>query len=296
MSERARPAQSRADAPKVSERARPARPRPASLDNSESARPAHSVTDAAHEPTAAILVLGDEILSGEVPDENASYITRRLWEAGVAVGRISFLPDARDVIAGELRAVAPGFTYVFVTGGIGPTHDDRTRLAVAEGLGRRLAVHGEAQAFLRGGYGDRLTPADAAMAELPEGARLLRGSQGRAYGFNIDNVYVFPGVPSLLRDIFERLLPTLRSAAPYQVRELWTESKEGLFSRSLEEVQARFPAVRIGSYPTTVAGSYRSRIVLRCRDASDLTACEAAVQEALRSCGGMLLPPETSRG
>jgi molybdopterin-biosynthesis enzyme MoeA-like protein len=188
------------------------------------------------------------------------------------------------VIAQELRALAPRFTYLFVTGGMGPTHDDRTRAAVAEGLGRRLAVNPEAEAFLLRGYGESLTEADVAMAELPEGASLLLGSQGRAFGFQVANVYVFPGVPFLLRDIFERLLPSLR-AVPYRVREVWTESKEGLFSRVLAEVQLRFPAVRIGSYPTSVGGSYRSRIILRCRDEADLAACEQAVQEALRASG-----------
>ncbi|MFN2431669.1 MAG: competence/damage-inducible protein A [Gemmatimonadota bacterium] len=235
------------------------------------------------DPSAAVLILGDEVLSGEVPDENATYLSRRLWEAGVSVARITFLPDRRDVIAREVAALSPAFTYVFVTGGIGPTHDDRTRAAVAEGLGRGLALHGEAEAFLGRSYGETLTEADAAMAELPEGAALLYGTH-RAFGFRVENVYVFPGVPFLLRDIFERLFPALR-AVPYHVRELWTDSKEGLFSRSLEQVQERFPAVRIGSYPTSVAGRYRSRIVLRCRDESDLAACEDAVSQLLRVLG-----------
>jgi molybdopterin-biosynthesis enzyme MoeA-like protein len=222
-----------------------------------------------------------------VPDENAAYFSRRLWESGVTVVRITFLPDGRGVIADEVRALVPRYTYVFLSGGIGPTHDDRTRAAVAEGLDRRLALHAEADAFLRRGYGEELTPAEAAMAELPEGASLLLGSQDRAFGFRVENVYVFPGVPFLLRDIFERLAPSLQGA-PYLVRELWTDSKEGLFSRQLEQVQARFPAVRIGSYPTSVAGSYRSRIVLRCRDAGDLEACERAVSDVLRGCGSRL--------
>jgi molybdopterin-biosynthesis enzyme MoeA-like protein len=236
------------------------------------------------DPTAAVLILGDEILSGEVPDENAAYLSRRLWKAGVIVGRIVFLPDGLPVISDEIRAVAPRFTYVFVTGGIGPTHDDRTRAAVAEALGLPLSPHPEAEAFLRRGYGEALTAADAGMAQLPAGAELLRGNQGRAFGFRVRNVHVFPGVPFLLRDLFERILPEIRTT-PYLVRELWTESKEGVFSCGLAGVQARFPGVRIGSYPTAVGGRYRSRILLRCRDASDLAACEEAVSEALRACG-----------
>jgi molybdopterin-biosynthesis enzyme MoeA-like protein len=219
-----------------------------------------------------------------VPDENAAFLSSRLWEAGITVGRIVFLPDGRDVIAEELAAVATRFSYVFVTGGIGPTHDDRTRAAVAEGLRRRLVTHAEAEAFLRRGYGEALTAADADMAQLPEGAELLWGTQQRAFGFRVGNVHVFPGVPFLLRDIFERLLPAIRGA-PYLVRELWTESKEGVFSSQLECVQARFPGVRIGSYPTAVGGRYRARILMRCRDAADLAACERAVSDALRSSG-----------
>ena len=188
------------------------------------------------------------------------------------------------MIAEELRAIAPRFTHVFVTGGMGPTHDDRTRAAVGAALGRPLVAHPDALAFLHRGFGDSLTPADAAMAELPEGAELLLGSKGRAFGFRVENVHVFPGVPFLLRDIFESLVPRLRTD-PYHVRELWTESKEGHFSESLGEVQRRFPSVRIGSYPTSVAGSYRARIVLRCREQGDLVACEAAVLEALGHAG-----------
>jgi molybdopterin-biosynthesis enzyme MoeA-like protein len=246
------------------------------------------VPEAISDPTAAVLILGDELLSGEVPDENAGYLSRRLWEAGIVVGRIVFLPDRRRLIAEEVSALAPHFTHVFVTGGIGPTHDDCTRAAVAEGLGRSLVPHSEAEVFLRKGYGDALTPADAAMALLPEGAALLWGSQRRAFGFRVGNVHVFPGVPSLLRDIFEPLVPAIRGA-PYQIRELWTESKEGVFSRGLEGVQARFPGVRIGSYPTAVGGRYRARILLRCRNAADLAACERAVSEALRESGAELL-------
>jgi len=241
--------------------------------------------EASPNPTAAILVLGDEVLSGEVPDENATYLTRRLSEAGVTVGRVTFLPDVRELIAAEVGSLARAHTHVMVTGGIGPTHDDRTRGAVAEGMGVALAVSGEAETFLGRAYGPSLTEADAAMAELPEGARLLLGTQSRAFGFQVRNVCVFPGVPFLLRDIFERLLPSLR-AIPYQTRELWTESKEGVFSRPLEQVQERFPDVRIGSYPTSMAGRYRARIVLRSRDLAGLAAAEEAVSDLLRACAG----------
>lgn len=188
-----------------------------------------------------------------------------------------------------MRGLASRHTYVFVTGGIGPTHDDRTRAAVAEGLGRRVERNPEAEAFLRRVYAEGLTAAEFAMAELPEGAALLLGSQGRAFGFRVENVYVFPGVPFLVRDIFEPLASAIR-AVPYLIRELWTESKEGLFSQELERVQERFPAVRIGSYPMVASGSYRARIVLRCREAADLAACEEAVSEVLRVCGEVEAP------
>jgi molybdopterin-biosynthesis enzyme MoeA-like protein len=187
------------------------------------------------------------------------------------------------VIAEEIQSLSPRFTYVFVTGGIGPTHDDRTRAAVAAGLNRRLAPHPQAGLFLHGGYGETLTTAESAMANLPEGAELLLGMQTRAFGFRVQNVMVFPGVPFFLKDIFERLFPTLVSI-PYLVRELWTGSKEGLFSSSLERVQDRFPAVRIGSYPTLSGGRYRARVVLRSRDAVLLAQAEEAVHEALRHC------------
>lgn len=230
--------------------------------------------------SAAILVVGDEILSGEVEDRNAPFLTRRLWALGVRVGRILVVGDRRDELAREIRDLAGRYDYVFVTGGMGPTHDDVTREAVADAVGVPLERNDKARALLATDYGDRLTPAEAEMAALPAGARVLRGRQRLAFAFRVDNVFAFPGVPDLLRDIFEIAADELLSA-PFHKETLWVRGKEGDFSETLAGIQAEHPEVGIGSYPVFVDGRYRCKVVLRGRDPGRLDAARAAIADAL---------------
>lgn len=230
--------------------------------------------------SAAILVVGDEILSGEVEDRNTPFLTRRLWELGVRVGRILVLGDRREELAGEIRDLAGMYDYVFLTGGMGPTHDDVTREAVADALDVALERHEKAESLLATDYGDRLTPAEAEMAELPAGARVLRGHQRLAFAFRVENVFAFPGVPDLLRDIFEVAAEELFSS-PFHKETLWVRGKEGDFSETLADIQADHPEVGIGSYPVFVDGRYRCKVVLRGRDPDRLADARAAIAGAL---------------
>lgn len=230
--------------------------------------------------SASILVVGDEILSGEVEDQNTPFLTRRLWELGILVTRVVVLGDRRDAIVDEVRRLARDHDFVLVTGGMGPTHDDVTRQSIADALDLPLEPHAEARELLSADYGDRLTPAEAAMAELPRGSRVLRGRQRLAFAFRAANVLVFPGVPVLLQDIFELAAEELLSS-PFFKQTLWVRGKEGDFSEALAAIQAAHPVVGIGSYPVFVDGRYRCKLVLRSRDAAALERAASDVQRRL---------------
>lgn len=230
--------------------------------------------------SAALLVVGDEILSGEVEDQNTPFLTRRLWELGILVERIVVVGDRREVIAEELRRMVPTHDFVLVTGGMGPTHDDVTRQSVADALDLPLEDHGEARELLSADYGDRLTPSEAAMAELPRGSSVMRGRQQLAFAFRVQSVIVFPGVPVLLQDIFEMAAELLLSS-PFYKETLWVRGKEGDFSEPLGEIQGAHPLVGIGSYPVFVDGRYRCKLVLRSRDAAALRRAADDIQGRL---------------
>lgn len=240
------------------------------------------MTDESLRPrSAALLVVGDEILSGEVEDQNTPFLTRRLWELGILVERVVIVGDRREVIAEELRRMVPAHDFVLVTGGMGPTHDDVTRQAVAESLDLPLEAHGEARELLSADYGERLTPSEAAMAELPRGSRVMRGRQQLAFAFRVQSVIVFPGVPVLLQDIFEMAAELLLSS-PFFKETLWLRGKEGDFSEPLGEIQGAHPDVGIGSYPVFVDGRYRCKLVLRSRDAAALRRATDDIQRRLQ--------------
>jgi molybdenum cofactor synthesis domain-containing protein len=230
--------------------------------------------------SAAILVVGDEILSGEVPDQNTPFLARRLWELGILVDRIVVVGDRREPLADEIRDLAGRYDFVLIAGGMGPTHDDVTRAAVAEALGLPLEVHPIARELLAGDYGDQLTPAEASMAELPRGARILRGRGRLAYAFRVANVFAFPGVPILLQDVFdvagEQLLST-----PFHKETVWVRGKEGDFSEALRAIQDEHVGVGIGSYPVFVQGRYRCKLVLRARNRESLAAALEAIEATL---------------
>lgn len=243
---------------------------------------------AAHGPrSAAVLVVGDEILSGEVQDQNAPFLTRRLWELGIRVDRIVVLGDDREDLAEEIRELVEDHDYVLITGGMGPTHDDVTREAVADALDRPLESHASARELLADDYGDALTPAEETMAELPRGARVLRGRQRLAYAFRVDDVFAFPGVPVLLQDIFEVAAEEMLSV-PFFKESVWVQGKEGDFSETLAAIDAAHPEVGIGSYPVFLDGRYRCKVVLRSRDHEALRAAAAEIQRRLE----LDTPPE----
>jgi molybdenum cofactor synthesis domain-containing protein len=235
--------------------------------------------------TAYILIIGDEILSGEVVDENAAYLARKLTGMGIRVVGMRVVPDTTEAIVSSVQQAAAEAEAVFVSGGIGPTHDDLTREAVARALGVPCERHSEAEARLRQGYGTGITLAELAMADLPGGARLLLGLRTGAFGFGVDRVHVLPGVPVLMREIFDQVVEAWEPSAYFR-DELVTHLREGNLADGLRQIQADLPAVAIGSYPVKMPEGHRVKIVLRARDRALLDQAKARVAALVGGGGG----------
>jgi len=225
-------------------------------------------------PTAAILLIGNEILSGKVEDENARFLTRELRALGVALRRIEVVPDVTEEIADSVRGLSARFDNVFTSGGVGPTHDDVTLRAVADAFAMPLARHAGLEMLLRAGYGDRLHERDLVMADIPAGARLEYGPGGPPGDrlapwpvVVVRNVWVLPGVPSIFRRKFEAVRDLFR-AAPIHGRALFSRAGEGPIAGAMDEAAAKFPDVEIGSYPHPEAPDYRVKITIDGRDAA----------------------------
>jgi molybdenum cofactor synthesis domain-containing protein len=224
------------------------------------------------DPTAAILVIGNEILSGKVADENAHYLIGELRRLGVSLRRIEVIPDLVGEIAARVRALAGTVDHLFTSGGVGPTHDDVTLEAVGEAFGMPLGRNAELERLLRNGYGPRLQERDLRMADVPVGARLEHGPGGHSTTWPVvvvRNVWILPGVPSIFRRKFEAVRELFR-ASPIHGRALYSRAGEGEIAGALDETVARFAAagVEVGSYPHLDAADYRVKITLDGRDAA----------------------------
>lgn len=227
--------------------------------------------------TAAIVIVGNEVLSGKVQDANSPFLCRELRALGVSVERILTLPDVVDLIAAELPPLAARYDWVFTAGGIGPTHDDVTIEGIARGFGVRVALQEDLSRLLREHYGERLTPAHLKMASIPAGAKLVGGP---ALAFPVvvfRNVYIFPGVPSILRQKFAAIRETFRQP-PFHLATLEVDLDEGLLAGHLSALLGRFPGLTVGSYPQLSSGGPHVRVTLESKDPAVL----AAAQEALK--------------
>jgi molybdenum cofactor synthesis domain-containing protein len=230
-------------------------------------------------PRAAILLIGNELLSGKVEEENARYLVRELRALGVTVGRIEIVPDVESDIAETVRALAARFDIVFTSGGVGPTHDDVTLPAVAAAFGMTVVRHPELERLLRAGFGDRLAERDLRMADIPSGARLESGpgSPGAIWPVVVvRNVWILPGVPAIFRRKFEAVRELFR-AAPIHARAVYSSEGEGVIAGALDAVVAEFPTVEIGSYPHPDADDHRVQITLDGRDAAAVEAATASL-------------------
>lgn len=244
-----------------------------------------AVDPAADPVTAVIVIVGNEILAGATRDANAFFLARRLAALGIAVRSIAVVPDDLQRIAEVVTRERVGVDYLLVCGGIGPTHDDVTREAVAAALGRRCGPHPDAEAILRAYYGDRINTERLAMARLPENCTLIPNPLTGAPGFAANGIFVFPGIPSLVEAMFESIVPQLetRPACSMTIR---TKLGEGDFAARLARLQEGHPRVAIGSYPATSTAEYekhRARIVLRGGRAEEVEQAATAVRTMLEA-------------
>ena len=217
------------------------------------------------ERTCALIVVGNEILSGKVHDTNTYFAARHLREVGVSLRRVTVVPDELDAIAAEVRLCAPNFDVVLTSGGVGPTHDDITIEGVAIAFGRKLVRHPELERIIREHFRERVNAAGLKMAEVPEGAVLNGGGDMIFPTVQLENVYMLPGIPQ----IFEAKLLALKrrfATDPYFARAIYTSAGEGTIAEHLNSTLARFPELMLGSYPRIGDPEYRVKLTLESKD------------------------------
>ena len=237
-----------------------------------------------------MLIIGNEVLSGRTQDANLAFLAARLSDLGIPVIEARVVPDEEDGIIEALQALQARATYVFTTGGIGPTHDDITAAAIAKAFGVPLVRDPEALRRLREHYaGLDVNEARLKMADVPQGATLIDNPVSTAPGFRIGNVFVLAGVPSIARAMFDALAPSLAGGPPVVSRTVPCSIPEGDFAADLAQVQARHPDVSIGSYPFFRPGRVGVNLVIRGTDPAAVDAAaadvEAMVQRLVRQRG-----------
>ena len=232
--------------------------------------------------TAAVLVIGDEILSGRTKDVNIGTIADFCTDLGIELSEVRVVPDIENEIIAAVNALRVRYTYVFTTGGIGPTHDDITADAIAKAFGVALPINPEARAMLEARWRETGTVVNEArlrMARIPEGASLIVNSVSAAPGFRIENVHVMAGVPSIMQAMLDSIAPTLKGAAAMLSETIEAAGlPEGSYASGLGEIAKARPAVSIGSYPAMTPEGFRNRIVVSSRDAQALAEARSAVE------------------
>ena len=232
--------------------------------------------------TAGIVVIGNEILSGKVADTNSPYLAGELRALGVELRRITTIPDELDVIAATVREFHETYDVVFTSGGVGPTHDDVTIEGVARGLGRAVVRHPELEEGLRKYLKGQLNEAHLKMADVPEGTELLHDPSLGFPTIKVENLYVLPGIPEILRKKFEVLRERF-AAAPYFLRVIYTRQGESSIAASLNQALVEFPDLLLGSYPKIGDPDYMVKLTV---ESKSLDYVERAFERLIA-----LLPP-----
>ena len=233
-------------------------------------------------PTAAMLVIGDEILSGRTRDANMHHLSGELSRHGIDLREARVVSDQADAIEHAVRELSAKFDHLFTSGGIGPTHDDITADCIAAAAGVPIDVRDDARAILQAHYdrsGQDLNEARLRMARIPEGATLIDNPISAAPGFSLGNVHVMAGVPAIFEAMLATLLPTLTGGAPLVSQSLRIERGEGDIAGPLRDLAGRHPELSFGSYPFNRDGVYGASIVVR---GTDGAAVQAATAELAR--------------
>lgn len=229
-------------------------------------------------PTAAMLVIGDEILSGRTRDANMHHLAGQLTEAGIDLTEVRIVSDDAPAIIAAVQALSASYSHVFTSGGIGPTHDDITADCIAAAFDTPIGIRDDARALLQAHYdrsGQELNTARLRMARIPDGATMIDNPVSTAPGFTLGNVHVMAGVPSVFQAMIASVLPTLSGGAPLLSRSLRVVRGEGDIAGPLSEFAARHPDLSVGSYPFQKDGIYGANLVVRGQDAAALDAAMA---------------------
>lgn len=241
-------------------------------------------------PTAAMLVIGDEILSGRTRDANMHYLAQEFTKHGIDLREVRIVSDDASAIVAAVRALSAGFDHVVTSGGIGPTHDDITAPCVADAFGVAITVRDDARTILQAHYdrqGTELNEARLRMARIPDGATLIENPVSAAPGFSLENVHVMAGVPSVFQAMVSSVLPGLTGGQPLLSQTLRIERGEGDIAGPLSDLAARFDDLSIGSYPYQRNGVYGANVVIRGTDGGRIddamTALSALFPEAVAS-------------
>jgi molybdenum cofactor synthesis domain-containing protein len=235
--------------------------------------------------SAAALIIGNEVLSGKVRDENGPYLVEALRRRGVELSRLYVVPDEPDAIVEALAALRPRAEVIFTSGGLGPTHDDVTVPAVARFLGRRVVRHAAMEALVRRHWGDAATPEAMRLADAPEGAVFFEAPGLWLPVLTVEELVLLPGIPRLFRMQLDAIADRFGDQ-PFHLRCLYLSVYEELIAGALSGVAARHPEVAIGSYPV-LGEDYKVKLTIESRRPERV---EAAVEELLR-----VLPPEAIR-
>jgi molybdenum cofactor synthesis domain-containing protein len=222
-------------------------------------------------PTAAMLVIGDEILSGRTRDANMFHLAGELAKCGIDLKEVRVVSDEAEAITGAVRALSDAHDHVFTSGGIGPTHDDITADCIAAAFGAAIDVREDARALLAAHYarnGQELNPARLRMARIPQGAALIDNPVSVAPGFSIKNVHVMAGVPVIFVAMVASILPKLTGGAPLVSRSLRVMRAEGDIAAALGDLAAKYPDLSIGCYPFHDDGIFGANVVVRGSDAA----------------------------
>ena len=228
-------------------------------------------------PTAAILVIGNEVLSGKVEEQNARFLIGELRELGVALQCILTIPDEPEQIAAATKDLSARFCYVFTSGGVGPTHDDVTITSIARAFEQPIVRHPELEQLLRRYFGEGIDETRLSMADVPAGVELIYGESLKYPVLACGNVFIFPGVPELFRKKFIAIRERFR-VAPFFLRVVHTLEDEFDIAARLQSLADAHPNVAIGSYPNFILPEYRVRVTLESKQEA---AVEAAQQELL---------------
>ena len=237
--------------------------------------------------TAAVLIIGNEILSGRTQDINLNYIAKGLSEIGVALREARVIPDVDTIIIAAVNELRARFDYLFTTGGIGPTHDDITAECVARAFGVKLTLHPDAHRLFLDHYPPgELNEARLRMAHTPEGASLIHNPVSRPPGFRMDNVFVMAGIPKVMQGMFDGIKPQLQGGPPLLSRTIACDLPEGVIAKGFGEIQQRYPELDLGSYPFQRRGQFGASLVVRGRDPARIAAAAEEVAALVRTLGG----------